>query len=308
MAAPDSILKSSAQDRNTLRAPPAYHSAFSSAEADIVLESSDGILYRIDSYTLRTTSGLFSTILSLPAPKGGHSAEPIALHEPAAAAEPLLRLMCGLNTPPWRSFDELESILLLAERWDAPGPITYLRTALDAPKWAVAHPLRLYALATHFGWRAEAQRASTATLSLDLFAPAHADALGRLPAPALLALLHLHRARRDTLRTLLNSPDRFLAGNGEPFQCSACAVTPLDNRTWRALKARLVREMEVAPRGDELGVAVGGMCEWSEARACWAAVCAKPGCGTANYDRVATLKQIRACVDSLPVAVDLDWD
>ncbi|KAJ7082657.1 hypothetical protein B0H15DRAFT_785521 [Mycena belliarum] len=301
--------KDIAHERSAPCAPPSpvYHPAFSAA-ADIMLESSDGTLYRIDLYTLRATSGFFNTMLSLPAPEGGHKAEPIPLHAPDDAVEPLLRLMCGMYTHPWRTLDEIEAVLQLAENWDTPGPIAYLRTALDAPKWRTADPIRLYALATHFTWRAEAQRASTAALALDLFAPEHADALARLPAPALVALLRLHRARRDVLRALLDSPDGFLAGNGEPFHCSACAFTPLDNRSWRALKIRLVREIERAPAGEALGVLVGGMAEWPETRACWDAKCSRPECGAANYDRIATLKQIRSCVNALPVAVDLDWD
>ncbi|KAJ7655945.1 hypothetical protein B0H17DRAFT_1146278 [Mycena rosella] len=309
MAAPqEQNLKPSAYEQSTLGVSISYHPAFSWPEADIVLQSSDGTHYRLDSYTLRTTSGLFSTILSLPAPQGGHMSEPIATHEPDGVVEPLLRLMCGLYTPPWTSYDELESVVFLAEKWDAPGPLSSLRTALATPKWLAAHPLRLYALATHFGWRPEARLASTYTLPLSLFDPTHADALARLSAPALLALLHLHRVRRTALRALLDSPARFLAGNGDPFHCAACAVTPLDNRSWRALKARIGRELDGAPLGAELGVPVGGMCDWPEARACWAARCTKEGCGAANYDRVATLKQIRACVDALPVSVDLGAD
>ncbi|KAJ6533805.1 hypothetical protein DFH09DRAFT_932676 [Mycena vulgaris] len=305
MAAPDNILKNSAHEPNTLCSTPSYHPAFSAPGADIVLESSARTLYRIDSYTLRTTSGLFKTMLSLPPPKGGQTNEPIAIYQPDVVVEPLLRLMCGLYTPSWRTYDELESVLFLAESWDAPGPICALRTALRAPKWLATYPLRLYALAMHFGWRADAQLASTHTLALDLFDPTHADTLARLPSAALLPLLALHRARRTGLRMLLDSPDRFLAGNGEPFHCSACAVTPLDNRTWRALKHRILREMDRTPLGAALGVPVGGMCDWPEAQACWAAKCGKEGCGAANYDRIATLKQIRACVDSLPVAVDI---
>ncbi|KAJ7125772.1 hypothetical protein C8R43DRAFT_1212083 [Mycena crocata] len=309
MAAPqDPNLKNDRKAPESLCASPAYHPTFSSPDADIVLESFERTLYRVHSYTLRTTSVFFRTMLSLPPPEGGHSIEPIAIHQPDASVEPLLCLMSGLATLPWRSFDELESVLFLAENWDTPGPIASLRTALTAHKWLTAFPLRLYALAVHFGWRTEAALASTHTLSLNLFDPEHAAALQSLPSTALLALLRLHRGRRITLNAMLNSPERFIAGNGEPFHCSACAITPLENRTWRALKARVGREMDVRPLGDGLGLPVGGMSEWEESRACWAARCTKDGCGAVNYDRIATLKQLRACVDSLPIAVDLGFD
>ncbi|KAJ7494844.1 hypothetical protein B0H11DRAFT_1802400 [Mycena galericulata] len=308
-AARTTNFKPGAHEQNTQCAPPAvrstYHPTFSSLEADIVLVSSEGTLYRVHSYTLRKTSGFFRTMLSLPAPEGGHTGA-IAIHQKADVLEPLLCLVSGLYTRPWRSYDELEAVLSLAENWDAPGPISSIRTALAGNKWLTADPLRLYALATHFGWRTEAKLASTHTLTLNLSDPAHAPALTRIPSTALLALLRLHRARRDALRDMLDSPERFLAGNGEPFYCSSCAVTPLENRTWRALKHRIMREMDVRPLGDALGVPVGGMCDWLEAQACWAAKCTKEGCGAANYDRVATLRQIRGCVHGLPRSVDLE--
>ncbi|KAJ7863396.1 hypothetical protein B0H13DRAFT_2565279 [Mycena leptocephala] len=312
MAAPQDInLKPSAHAQLVLCSPtPVYHPDFAAPDAEIVLASSEGTLYRLHVHTLRTTSGLFKTMLSLPPPPGGHTPEPIPIYEPDVVVEPLLRLMCGLATPPWASLDELSAVLSLAQNWAAPGPIASLRPALRAHKFLTTAPLRVYALAAHFGFRAETALASTHTLSLNLFDPAHADTLASMPAAAALPLLRLHRARRDALRALLDSPERFLAGNGQPFHCSACAITPLENRTWCALKHRVMREFDVRAGGDALGAGMwgeGGMSGWEEAKACWAAVCLKPGCGAANYDRAATIKQIRACVEGLPVVVEVDW-
>ncbi|KAJ7240160.1 hypothetical protein B0H12DRAFT_1024814 [Mycena haematopus] len=289
---------------------PTYHLAFAAPDAEIVIASSEGTLYRVHAYTLRTTSGLFKTLLSLPPPPGGHTTEPIAIHEPDIAVEPLLRLMCGLATSPWTSLVELSAVLSLAQNWDAPGPIASLRPALTSHKFLATDPLRVYALASHFGFRAETQLASTHTLSLDLFDTAHADILASMPATATLPLLCLHRGRRDAFRELLDSPERFLAGNGQPFYCSACAVTPLENRTWRELKHRVVRELDKCANGDALREGMwseGGMGGWVEAKACWAAVCVKTGCAATNYDRAATIKQMRACLEGLPVAVEVDW-
>ncbi|KAJ7027707.1 hypothetical protein C8F04DRAFT_1113919 [Mycena alexandri] len=313
MAAPapqETKLKAPAHEQHTLDAPLPYHSAFADSDAEIVLASSEGTLYRVHAYTLRTTSGIFKTLLSLPPPPGGHGVEPIPIDEPDKVLEPLLCLMCGLPTPPWNSLDDLSAVLTLAQNWGALGPIALLRPALTAHRFLAANPIHVYALATHFGWRAEAQFASTHTLSLDLLDPKHADSLGCMPAVATIALLRLHRTRRDALSALLNSPERFLAGNGQPFYCSACAITPLENRSWRALKHRILKELDTSAAGDGLGPGMwkeGGMGTWKEARECWAAVCVKSGCGAANYDRPATVKQIRACVEGLPAVVEVDW-
>ncbi|KAJ6471833.1 hypothetical protein C8R47DRAFT_1147237 [Mycena vitilis] len=296
---------------------PIYHPDFSAREDEIVLQSSEGTLYRVHEYTLRTTSGLFKSMLSLPPPPGGHSPEPIAIHEPDAVVEPLLRLICGLATPTWTSLASLSAVLTLAENWTAPGPIALLRPALTSPKFLTTSPLHVYALATHLNFRAEAQLASTHTLHLNLFDTQHAEVLESMPACAVLPLLRLHRARRDGLKALLDSPERFLAGNGQPFHCSACAITPLDNSSWRALKHRVLREFDVCAGGDALGAGFwdkreegkgrSGMGTWEEAKACWAAVCVRRECAAANYDRAATIKQMRACVDGLPTMVEVDW-
>ncbi|KAF8134732.1 hypothetical protein K438DRAFT_1738898 [Mycena galopus ATCC 62051] len=218
--------------------------------------------------------------------------------------------MCGLSTAPWSSLDELSAVLTLAQNWDAPGPIASLRRALTSHKFLTADPLRVYALASHFGFRAEMQLASSHTLSLNLYDPLHTDVLASVPAAASLPLLRLHRGRRDALRDMLDSPERFLAGNGQPFHCSACAITPLENRTWRELKHRVLRELDVCANGDALRDGFWdkqGMGSWVEAKACWAAVCVKAGCAATNYDRAATIKQIRTCLEGLPVTVEIDW-
>ncbi|KAK6987606.1 F-box domain-containing protein [Favolaschia claudopus] len=328
MAAPQqrTYCKLIAEVNQTTASSTIYHLAFADPDAEIALESAEGTLYRVHSYTLQTTSGLFKTLLSLPPPPGGHSTDPIPVYQPDAVLEPLLRLMCGLETPPWTSIDALSAVLFLAQNWDAPGPLASLRSALTSHKFLTSDPLRVYALASHFGFRPETQLASTRTLSSNIFSLESFDILSTMPASATLPLLRLHRARRDALRTLFDSPERFLAGNGQPFHCSSCAITPLENSSWRALKHRVLRELDVCSSGaamqdygiaamQDYGIAVStggmwgedGMGNWPEAKACWAAVCVKPGCGATNYDRVATIRQMRACLDGLPFAVDVDW-
>lgn len=63
-------------------------------------------------------------------------------------------------------------------------------------------------------------------------------------------------------------------------------------------------EIDKRPLGDTLGLVVGETAEWPEAKACWEAKCRKDDCGGLNYDRVATLRQIRNCVDLLPLTIE----
>lgn len=200
-----------------------YHPDFSLPDADIILRSLEGTLYRVHSYTLRTTSGLFYTMFNLPQPmkiaehdvrgSRGLRLEEIPIYEPDFVLERILRLICGLPVPPWESYDVLECVLTVAEKWDTPGPITIIRAALTSPQFLDSDPLRLYAIATHFEWKEEAKIASKKTLKLDLHDASYAPMLEGLASKDLLSLLNLHRRRRDKFKELLDSPERFAAGN-----------------------------------------------------------------------------------------------
>ncbi|CAA7263774.1 unnamed protein product [Cyclocybe aegerita] len=294
-----------------------YHPLFSLPDADVVLRSLQGTLYRIHSFTLRMTSGFFETMFSLPQPKTHRPRrddldtaktelhpDVLDVYENDFPLERLLRLISGLPVPRWETMDEIERVLTLAEKWDTPGPIASIRSALNSHRFLHDHPLRCYVLATHFGWKQEAKLASTHTLTLNLYDPAHSSIIDRLSSKDLLSLLNLHRRRRDMFRELLNSPERFAAGNSSPYHCNRCGVTELDNHTWRVFKSAMFIEMERRPLGDTLGLAVGETAGWPEAIACWEAQCTKEGCGGLNYDRIATLRQIRACISLLPLTIE----
>jgi hypothetical protein len=191
---------------------PAYHILFSLSDADFVLRSLEGTLYRIHSYTLRTTSGFFETMFTLPQPKNNPT-DVLDVYEEDFALECLLKMISGLTLPKWRSISDLTRVLTLAEKWDTPGPLSVMRSALTAQQFLQNHPLHCYSIATYFGWNEEAKIASTHTLTLDLHDSAHSPLMDEMSSKDLLLLLNLHRKRRDMFRELLNSPERFAAGN-----------------------------------------------------------------------------------------------
>ncbi|KAG6883547.1 hypothetical protein C0993_005549 [Termitomyces sp. T159_Od127] len=302
-----------------VRASRNFHPEFSLPDADVILRSTEGTLYRIHSYTLCTTSGFFNTMFSLPQPPrckeiqdqnrsgpvcGNDEPEEIPIYESDFVLERLLPLLCSIPIPSWESFDDVDRVLTAAEKWDTPGPIASIRAALTCPQFLASDPLRLYVLAKHFEWKEEAKLAATQTLILDLNDPIHAPTLERLSSRDLLPLLNLHRKRRDMFKKLLDSPERFAAGNSFSYHCTRCGVTQLDNYTWREFKNAMFAEFDRRPLGDTLGVNVGLSADWPEAKACWEAKCTKTGCEGLNYDRVATLRQIRNCIDVLPSTIE----
>jgi len=292
-----------------------YHPFFSSPDGDTVLGSKDGTLFRVHSFTLRTTSGWFRDMFSLPqgastatgqdaqettlaAGRSSSSSDVIYVDEDAITLESLLRLVCGLPIPKLDSYDVIEPILYAAEKYDMPGPPSIIRILLSTAPFR-SDPLRLYSLCCRYGWSPEAQSASTLTLTLNLHAPIHRPTLLKLTTPALLNLVELHHTRRDSLRTRLNEPP-FVNDTGEA-SCSHCGMV-VKYHTWRELKYAIVSEMDTRPMGDT--VLDKGLDDWPAAKACWDAKC--KGCDKVLYDKKETLRAIRQCMEKLPKEIELN--
>jgi hypothetical protein len=278
---------------------------FSEPDADVMLLSDDNTLFRVHSFMLQNTSALFRTLLSLPQPNEEcRFTDPIPVFERDDALIPFLNMLYGLVIPQWSNYQHVERVLALAEKWDTPGPIAAIRAAITAPIF-LHEPLRLYAIATHFEWEEVAQVAAAASLSTCIFDPVHEPLLSSLPAKFLDPLLELHGERRHQFRVAIDSPARFTAGNVDPFYCSACHV-PIDNSSWRALKAKLFQVMDLKPSGEWIYDAQL-VDTWEEAKSCWAAKCKTKSCMCLNYDKPATIRQVRGCIDLLPSTVKIDW-
>lgn len=191
-----------------------YHVAFSSPEANIILAAKDAKVYfRVHSHTLKTTSGFFRTMYSLPQYVHYHfihrawpnylhrslnsQSEIMYLEEGADVLEHLLRMICGLPLSEITSHDFLESVLFAAEKYDMPGPMSLIKMHLLAPSKSLHDPIRLYALACRYDWKEESKALSTRTLSLNIYDPSLRSSIQILSTNALLDLFMLHRSRRD---------------------------------------------------------------------------------------------------------------
>ncbi|KAJ3994988.1 hypothetical protein F5050DRAFT_381100 [Lentinula boryana] len=321
-----------------------YHPSFRSAAADVVLCASDGVMYRMHSYTLRTSSGFFRTMFTLPqhSPQTDRKGlQPrdvsISTYVSSDVLTLFLMLISGLpinaplhewghlspfvsfSSPPRNDkasiqscFDIIDRVLHLAEDWDAPGPLSYLRLGLRNPELAKRYPLKLFSIASHFGWDYERNWAAQHCLMIDF--PHDLDleiqhTMESMSSKDLLCLLKLRHRRKEEFEALLNDPDRFSVGNAEEVFCPQCHETLVDNGTWRVLKEAMIMELERRPLGDTIvgydvdGIggesSAGGLLTWPEADACFNAICKKKGCGCLTYDECTTLKQIQGCIDNL---------
>jgi hypothetical protein len=272
-----------------------FHKSFSSPDADVILGAKDLTLFRIHSWTLKTTSGWFRSLFSMPqqSPPSNYP-ETINLDEDSHILESLLLMICGLPINPLTSYDEVDALLFAAEKYEMPGPVSLIRMLAMTPP-LLDQPLRLYAAATRCGWEEETKRASAQSLALNIYAPEHQPILRKLHTSAALDLINLHRDRREGIRKRLNEQP-FVTAN-TMASCPRCRWR-IDHHAWRELKYRVVMEMDVRPLGDT--VVDVGLTEWPEAIACWDAKCPNAECTCVLYDKVETLRLIRDCIDSLP--------
>ncbi|KAJ3986633.1 hypothetical protein F5890DRAFT_1436854 [Lentinula detonsa] len=286
-----------------------YHPLFSSPEADTVISSLEGTLYRVPSFVLRSTSRFWDTLLSIPS-QSTSTSSPIPASQNNDILVPMLCLMSGLPIPPWtpdpeseesdeKCITEIENLLMLAESWDAPGPLSFLRLGVTSHMF-LEQPLRLYALATHFGWVPEAKLASKYSLGLNLYDDEYEEVLRRLSAKDLLALLRLHRARRDGMKSRLDDPNVFALGNSGTSSCSFCNGTDeVDHSAWRELKARIFKEMDQCPKGDFVGS--WEMEEWKETEQCWKVKCRV--CSRLSYHKGQTILKMKEGLRLLPETI-----
>ncbi|OCH86908.1 hypothetical protein OBBRIDRAFT_796727 [Obba rivulosa] len=267
------------------------HPSFTSADADIVLSSHDSVHFRIHSQLLRHISGWFRTLLSLPnnAPRIG-APDILQLDETANVLGALLCIASGMKIPSLRPVDFCEQILLAAEKYEMPGPISVLRIALtssllDAP------PLRVYAIAGRRDWIVEAKAASARTLSLDLFDPALRSELCRIDAPYLMKLLQLHHDRKEALRKSLEDVGVFTASKGSA-PCYSCTYQ-VDHIEWFRFKQKLLAR-RVVP---------SDLLDDRDLETMSQAVCR--GCNKLLYNSVTMMRNLTAALRGLPSNVEL---
>jgi len=292
---------------------PRFHPLFS-FDADVVLGSRDGVLFRVPSTTLKMTSAWFRTMFTLPQPSPPASSrsrdikprdtvvdtEIIGLDEDSRTLEPLFRMICGLEIPALDTWDAVEPVLYAAEKYEMPGPASIVRALLRTPAFA-DEPLRLYAAACHFGWAEDARTASTRSLSVNLYESKNRPALLRLRTADLLALFELHHERRKQFRQRIAEPP-FLTDTqlGDASRCSRCRE-PISYVEWRELRNVMLAELETCPAGDTV---LAGLEVWPAALACWSAKCKKLTCLSPVYDKTLSSKAIKDVLDALPNAVE----
>ncbi|KAG1781147.1 hypothetical protein EV702DRAFT_1074314 [Suillus placidus] len=271
-----------------------YHPLFGSPDADVVFRSSEGTYYRLHSFVLRTTSGFFRSMLSLSgsgsSPDLSSDASPIGLEEKDGVLARFFTMISGMEIPQWDTLDEIEDVLHAAEKYDTPGPISIIRSAITSPRFML-DPLRVYAIAARYKWEEVLQHAAEACLAIPIHQQEYIPVLKRIPTDDLLRLIDLRRERRDAFIHAIDNEVQFTSGCSRD-KC-ACGRTT-DHHPWYALKLSVYMEMDERPIVRNMNDL-----DWEVAKKCWSHKCTY--CGRLVYNQIATMECIRPCVDGLPL-------
>ncbi|KAF8583881.1 hypothetical protein K439DRAFT_1633968 [Ramaria rubella] len=184
-----------------------FHVDFTPLDGDIILKSSDDVKFRTHTFILKLASGVFRTTLSLPQSPGmvlDESGKVIALSEDARTINAILRMICGMEIPPLDNFDDIEKVLLTANKWEMPGPPSIIHRMIT-PQALLDNPVRLYALACKVGWSEAAALAAAHTLDVDLQHEDIQPLLYTMESRDVLRLFELRTRRRDALLEFLLS-------------------------------------------------------------------------------------------------------
>lgn len=181
--------------------PTCAPSPFDHPEADIILQSSDIVNFRVFKLFLSLASPVFETMFKLPQPAAGTNEDTkdslpvVSVQENSKTLDTFLRF-CYPSTlaedPSLENLTDIKAILGAARKYSLDLIERKVCQALASPKVLEAEPLRCFAIARNARLRHETITAARYTLRLPLI-PAYFAEIDMITASDLLALLTYHK-------------------------------------------------------------------------------------------------------------------
>jgi len=176
---------------------------FDAPDTDAILRSSDGKELRVHRLILSLSSPVFQGVFGLPQPTGASPEIPsIDVSEPSDILQPFIQYLYPRSPPRVSDISMWEALYTVADKYAAEVVTDPLRDML-IPQFLEASPLRVYALASRWGFEEEAKVASTRTLTIDIFKDFPREDAELMGGVACQQLYLLHFNRREAARTLV---------------------------------------------------------------------------------------------------------
>ena len=201
---------------------------FDAPDADVILRSSDGKELRVHRLILSLASPVFQGMFSLPQPTEPPPQIPsVDVPESSDVLRPFLQYLYPRSPPKISDISMWAALYSIADKYGTEVVMDPLRDML-IPRFLETSPMRVYALASHWGFEDEAMIASTGTLTIDIledFPPEDAELMGGA-ACRKLSLLHI--SRREGARALVaNHPPPSPSQHHPPCLCPVPNYTGL---------------------------------------------------------------------------------
>ncbi|TDL15437.1 hypothetical protein BD410DRAFT_120394 [Rickenella mellea] len=236
-----------------------FHKSYSDPDADIIIQSGDGVQFRIHSLIMKMASGFFRDMLGLPG--NIHAEEPIVMAEKAEIIVVLLGIIYpNVGLPKIRP--ELTwDVAAAADRYDM-VPVIETMSHIVASDFNAGQlgSILTYSLACRYGWRDVAKAASKKTLDINLSSLDESQ-LARIDNTSFHSLHKLHRTRRHALFALMDM-NFSLVSHRVVFQCcikdthfgevKTCCKDRGNSPLWILLKQSVFKEMEEFSSGRTL--------------------------------------------------------
>jgi len=236
---------------------------FNVPNADVILRTSGSPNrdFRVHKLLLTLASPFFADMFTLPQPvrSGGEGADlaVVDVTDPPQALDLVLRLIYPSFLPP--SIDSLDLLvegLIIVDKYNIESARARLRVQLT--RFINDAPLRVYAIASRFGFNEEAEAASSLTTTHYLPAlPDIPDDMKYVPVSAYHKLVVLHAKHRDSVEDAID---------GVLFEpaCLECKVAKaLAEPRMRTKLVRIIcrgTPIRVAACIEELGIVCKGTC------------------------------------------------
>jgi len=204
---------------------------FNSPGADAVLRSSDGKEFLVHRLILSLSSPVFEGMIGLPQPSP--EIPNVDLSDPSDVLEPFIQYLYPRSPPKINDIAMWAAMYTIADKYGAEAVMEPLREML-IPRFLEKSPLRVYALASRWGFEEEARTASRKTLTLDIFKKFPREDAELMGGGACQQLYLLHFNRREAARSLVEKHPLPVSKD------SSCTCSPLGcKRVTTALSQRV---------------------------------------------------------------------
>ena len=178
---------------------------FDAPDADAILRSSDGKELRVHRLILSLSSPVFQGMFSLPRPTESPSKLPIIdVPETSDILQPFLQHLYPRSPPRVADISMWAAVYAIADKYDTEMVMGLLRDVLIS-RILETSPLRVYALASRWGFEEEAKIASRRTLTMDIFNDFPREDAELMGGAACQRLYVLHFNRREAARALITN-------------------------------------------------------------------------------------------------------